>query len=213
MPVTTLKSSPNGCKLLSNGNIITPEGRWSFVYLFNATKPKNSPPERKAKFQCSILFKKDEDLKILQESVAAVMVEKHGEKDKWPKKWKTPFLKQGDYEYDGYEDGSYFIRCLSLKKPGLVNARNEYIESEDDVYSGCYGRLTVRPYWYDTDGSKGVSFGLQNAQKTRDGESIGGGGRSKAEDEFDAVDGDPMGAGGGATGSAKSADPLADMME
>ena len=44
----------------------------------------------------------------------------------------------------------------------------------------------LRPFTYDTNGSKGVSFGLQNLQKLRDGERIDG--RMRPEDEFEAIE-------------------------
>lgn len=205
MAATVLKSTPNGAKMFSNGNILTPEARFSFPAFFTATKPKGAPPEQKAKFGGTLLFKKDEDLSLLKEAVVAVLTEKFGAKDKWPKNIRLPFRDQGDKEHEGYEKGAIFITCLSTRKPGVVNHKAEYIDDETLVYPGCYGRCTVRAFWYEASGNKGVSFGLQNVQKTRDGESLGS--RMRAEDEFDAVAGsDPMG--GGAAGGD---DPLADM--
>ena len=43
----------------------------------------------------------------------------------------------------------------------------------------------LRPFSYDINGSRGVSFALQNVQKLRDGERIDG--RLRPEDEFDAI--------------------------
>lgn len=205
MPVSVIKSAPNGAKKFSNGNVLTPEARFSFPSLFRPTKPKNAKPEQKEKYGVTLLFKKGEDLTILKEAVVEVLTEKFGTKDKWPKNIRLPFRDQGDREYEGYEAGATFIGALSTQKPGVVNARNEYIEDESQVYPGCYGRATLRPFWYDNSGNKGVSFGLQNVQKTRDGEALGG--RMRAEDEFDAVAGDPMSGGAAAGGD----DPLADM--
>ena len=47
-------------------------------------------------------------------------------------------------------------------------------------------RASLRPFTYDTNGSKGVSFALQNLQKLRDGERIDG--RLRPEDEFEAIE-------------------------
>lgn len=205
MPVTVVKSTPNGCKLLSNGNILTPEGRFSYASLFVARLPKDAQPGAKAKYQCTLLFKPGEDLSILADEFKRVMTEKFGTSDKWPKKVKSPFLKQDDFDGPEYTPGGFMIRCNSTRKPGVVDARAQQIEDESQVYSGCYGRLTVRAYYYDQAGNKGVSFGLQNAQKTRDGDPLGGGGSSPT-DEFDAFGDDPMG------GSTASSDPLAGVM-
>jgi hypothetical protein len=62
---------------------------------------------------------------------------------------------------------------------------NNDIINEADFYPGCYARATVRPFWYDTAGNKGVAFGLQNIQKLADGEPLGG--RVVASKEFEPV--------------------------
>ena len=41
-------------------------------------------------------------------------------------------------------------------------------------------------YGFSTNGNKGIAAGLGNIQKLRDGESLGG--RTNAEDDFDAVE-------------------------
>jgi hypothetical protein len=43
-----------------------------------------------------------------------------------------------------------------------------------EFYSGCYGNISINFFPYNTLGN-GVSAGLQNIQKTADGESLGGG--------------------------------------
>ena len=44
-------------------------------------------------------------------------------------------------------------------------------------------------YCYNTNGNRGVTFGLENVQKVRDGEMLGGG-ASRAEDDFDVLEDD-----------------------
>ena len=62
---------------------------------------------------------------------------------------------------------------------------NEILD-ESEIYSGCYGKVSLRAFAYDQKGNKGVSFGLQNVQKVRDGESLGG--RVNPQDEFKPVE-------------------------
>jgi hypothetical protein len=215
MSVTAVKQTPNGSKILSNGNVLTPEGRFTFLSLFHKTKsPKY--PEQREKYSASLLFKKDEDLSILKQAWIDVMTKKFGaSKEEWPKKeMMNPFRKQGEWYkadgktlHEGCVDGAFYIVCRSDQKPGVVNAQNQYIE-EDKIWSGCYGRLTIRAFWPKSN--NGVFFGLQNAQLTRTGEPFGSS-RAVAEDEFDAVEGDVMGETATA-GKAGNADPLADMM-
>ena len=53
---------------------------------------------------------------------------------------------------------------------------------EDEAYADSYMRF----YGFSTNGNKGIAAGLGNIQKLRDGESLGG--RTNAEDDFDAVE-------------------------
>jgi hypothetical protein len=46
--------------------------------------------------------------------------------------------------------------------------------------------VSLNAFPYNTQGNKGVSFGLNHVQKIADGEFLGG--RSKAEDDFDSLD-------------------------
>lgn len=60
------------------------------------------------------------------------------------------------------------------------------ILDQSEVYSGCYGRISVNFYGFNSNGNRGIAAGLGNIQKLRDGESLGG--RTSAEDDFDAVE-------------------------
>ena len=51
-----------------------------------------------------------------------------------------------------------------------------------EVYSGVYGRASINFYAFNSNGNKGIACGLNNLQKLRDGEPLGG--RSRAEDDF-----------------------------
>ena len=55
-----------------------------------------------------------------------------------------------------------------------------------EVYSGCYARVSLSFYAFNTNGNRGIACGLGNIQKTRDGESLGDG-RVSAESDFGAV--------------------------
>jgi hypothetical protein len=45
-----------------------------------------------------------------------------------------------------------------------------------------YGRASINFYAFNTNGNKGIACGLNNIQKLRDGEPLGG--KSRAEDDF-----------------------------
>jgi hypothetical protein len=66
------------------------------------------------------------------------------------------------------------------------------ITDETEVYSGCYARVSIKFYAFNTNGNKGIACGHGNIQKTRDGESLGGG-RVTAADDFGGADDDFLG--------------------
>ena len=51
----------------------------------------------------------------------------------------------------------------------------------NEFYSGCYGRVSLTFYPYNAAGSKGIACGLNNLQKTADGEKLGGGSTAAAD--------------------------------
>jgi len=69
-----------------------------------------------------------------------------------------------------------------------VDKNVQPILDSTEVYSGCYGRASITFYPFNTNGNRGIACGLQNLQKLADGESLGG--RSRAEDDFEAYDDD-----------------------
>jgi len=96
---------------------------------------------------------------------------------------KTP-LRDGDEERpddEAYAD-SYFINANSATKPGVVDAELQPIIDTSELYSGIYGRASINFYAFNSNGNRGIACGLNNLQKLRDGEPLGG--RSSAEDDF-----------------------------
>ena len=72
--------------------------------------------------------------------------------------------------------------------PQIVDKYVKPILDRNEVYSGCYARVSLNFYAFNSNGNKGVACGLGNIQKIRDGESLGG--RSSAVDDFTTVDDD-----------------------
>lgn len=96
---------------------------------------------------------------------------------------KTP-LRDGDLERTDDEAyaNSYFINANSPSAPGIVDADRNTIIDRSEVYSGVYGRASISLYAFNSNGNKGIACGLNNLQKIRDGEPLGG--KSRAEDDF-----------------------------
>lgn len=182
--------------------VTTPEFRVSYANVF---EPQKNDLSGKMEYSLVAIFPKGTDLSKLKGAASAVMVEKYGaDQAKWPQNMRIPFRKCSERWKNengkqiipaGYEDGdAIFMTLKSTKKPGLVDAAVQDIFEQSQFYSGCFARASVRAYAYDNKGNRGVSFGLNNVQKIRDGEPLGG--RSRPTDDFEAVD---VGT-GGATG-------------
>lgn len=169
--------------------VVTGKVRLSYAYLFNPRTPDD--PNDKPKYSVSILIPKS-DVTTLRKIKAAVEAAKEaGKSSKWGGKLPTGLklpLRDGDTERpDNLEyHGHYFFNASSTQKPGIVDANLNAILDQTEVYSGCYGRVSVNFYPFNTKGSKGVAAGLNNVQKLEDGEPLGGV-PSRPEDDFDAV--------------------------
>ena len=99
-------------------------------------------------------------------------------------------LRDGDTERPDDEAyaNSYFINANSATAPGIVDANCNPILERIEVYSGVYGRASISFYAFNSNGNKGIACGLNNLQKLRDGEPLGG--RTRAEDDFATSDDD-----------------------
>ena len=102
---------------------------------------------------------------------------------------KTP-LRDGDLERPDDEAyaNSYFINANSATAPGIVDADRNTIIDRSEVYSGVYGRASINLYAFNSNGNKGIACGLNNLQKIKGGEPLGG--KSRAEDDFATEDDD-----------------------
>lgn len=89
-------------------------------------------------------------------------------------------------DLEGYGKGTLFASLTTKMRPGVVDREKDPISpdegNEDEIYPGCYARATVVVYSYDNK-SKGVSLGLMNVQKVKDGERLDS--RTDAADDFD----------------------------
>lgn len=96
-------------------------------------------------------------------------------------------LRDGDLERDdeAYK-GHYFINANSKTAPQIVDKAVKPILDREEVYSGCYGRVSLNFYAFNSNGNKGVACGLGNIQKIRDGESLGN--RTTAAEDFTTLD-------------------------
>lgn len=93
-------------------------------------------------------------------------------------------LRDGDIERPDDEAyaNSYFVNANSASAPGIVDADRQPIIERSEMYSGIYGRASINFYAFNVNGNRGIACGLNNLQKLRDGEPLGG--KASAESDF-----------------------------
>ena len=166
--------------------VVTNEVRFSYTHLWEPQAINGSEP----KYSVSLIIpKKDtETIKAIKEAIETAKkdgIAKFG--GKIPANLKLP-LRDGDIERpddEAYAD-SYFINCNSKDKPQIVDKNVQPILDRNEVYSGCYARVSISLYPFNTNGNKGIACGLGNIQNIADGEPLGG--RTRAEDDFEAYE-------------------------
>lgn len=167
--------------------ITGPDTRWSYANVWEAKSINGGAP----KFSVSLIIPKSDKATIARIRAAIEAAYKEGEaKLKGNGRsvpalsvLKTP-LRDGDTERPDDEAyaNAYFVNANSATAPGIVDADRQPILDRSEVYSGVYGRASINFYAFNSNGNKGIACGLNNLQKIRDGEPLGG--KSRAEDDF-----------------------------
>ncbi|CDX03458.1 Conserved phage-associated protein [Desulfitobacterium hafniense] len=170
--------------------ITGPNTRWSFANVWEAKSINGGTP----KFSVSLIIPKSDTKTVAKIKAAIEAAYREGEaKLKGSGKTvpplsaiKTP-LRDGDTERpdDPAYANAYFVNANSTTAPGIVDADRQSILERSEVYSGVYGRASINFYAYNSSGNRGIACGLNNLQKIRDGEPLGG--KSRAEDDFATV--------------------------
>lgn len=161
--------------------------RWSYANVWEAKSINGGTP----KFSVSLIIPKDDTVTVNKIKAAIQSAYEEGQsKLKGSGKTvpalsvlKTP-LRDGDLERPDDEAyaGCYFINANSASAPGIVDADRQPVIDRSEVYSGVYGRASINFYAFNSNGNKGIASGLNNLQKIKDGEPLGG--KSRAEDDF-----------------------------
>ncbi len=165
--------------------------RWSYCNVWEAKAINGGTP----KFSVSLLIPKTDTVTVKKIKAAIEAAYREGEaKLKGNGKTvppltaiKTP-LRDGDTERpdDPAYAGHYFLNANSATAPGIVDADCQPILTRSEVYSGVYGRASISFYAFNSSGNRGIACGLNNLQKIRDGEPLGG--RASAESDFSDFD-------------------------
>ena len=161
--------------------------RWSYCNVWDAKSINGGTP----KFSVSLIIPKSDEATV-RKIKAAIDAAYHDGESKLRGNGKVvpPLvaiknpLRDGDTERpdDLAYANSYFVNANSATAPGVVDADCNPILTRSEVYSGVYGRASISFYAFNSNGNRGIACGLNNLQKIRDGEPLGG--RASAESDF-----------------------------
>lgn len=167
--------------------ITGPETRWSYANVWDPKAINGGTP----KYSVSLIIPKTDTVTVNKIKAAIQSAYEEGEgKLKGNGRTapalsvlKTP-LRDGDIEKPDDEayKNAYFVNANSPTAPGIVDADRQEIIDRSEVYSGVYGRASINFYAFNRNGNKGIACGLNNLQKIKDGEPLGG--KSRAVDDF-----------------------------
>lgn len=178
-------------------DMTTGVGRVSFPRLFLQTK--GTKDDGSDVYDLMLMIPKDqrEDLKAIVRAIKEVGMAKWGANYT---KFGLP-LRDADKEADDLTDdgkttkgekyperlGHYFMNCRSSKPVAVVGRDRSPIVNPDDLYGGCYAKVNVTFYPYNTKGNQGIAAGLNGVQFIRDGEPLGAGAKT-VDSMFDLLD-------------------------
>ena len=161
--------------------------RWSYA---NVWEPK-AMEGGKPKFSVSLIIPKSDTVTVGKIKAAIDEAYRDGQSKLKGNGKSVPALstlrnplRDGDLERpdDPAYANAYFVNANSTTAPGIVDAAKNQIIDKSEVYSGCYGRASISFYAYNANGNKGIACGLNNLQKIKDGEPLGG--KASAESDF-----------------------------
>ena len=149
--------------------VITGKVRLSYVHIFTPQKDDQGED----KYSTAILIPKS-DTDTLRKIKNAVDAAKETGKSKWggkiPATLKLP-LRDGDVERPDDEAyaGHYFLNATGKTKPTVAKPigkgadgkmKFQEITDSTEVYSGCYAKVSLGFFPFDTKGNRGISAGL-----------------------------------------------------
>lgn len=165
--------------------------RWSYANVWDPKSIAGGTP----KYSVSLIVPKDDEQTVtkIKEAIKAAYEEGQSKLKGSAKVCpaleaiKSP-LRDGDLERPGDDayKNAYFINANSPSAPGIIDANKQPILERSEVYSGVYGRASINFYAFNSNGNRGIACGLNNLQKIKDGEPLGG--KLSAEADFETED-------------------------
>ena len=171
----------------NNTKVVTGTVRLSYEHVWEPASIHGG----EEKYSASLIIPKSDKATVnaIQKAVDAAIEEglaKFGGKKPNKAAIKLP-LRDGDVEReDEAYQNSFFVNANSRTAPQIVDRSVQPILDRNEVYSGCYIRASISFYAFNSNGNKGIACGLNNIQKIRDGEPLGG--HANAADDFTTVE-------------------------
>lgn len=170
--------------------VVTGKVRFSYLNAFQAQVPQGGG---EPKYSVTLLIPKSDTATMgrinaaIQQTISTALGTTFGGIQ--PPAGNTPIhdgdgLKQNGEPYGAECKGHWVMNASSKLRPEIVDADCQPIIDQTQLYSGCYGRASLRFFAYNKAGRKGVGCGLGNLQKLADGEPLGG--RTTAAEDFGA---------------------------
>jgi hypothetical protein len=163
--------------------VVTGKVRLSYVHVFEPGETPNGDE----KYSVCLIIPKTDTATIAAINNAIEETKNEGKQKRWggkiPANLKTP-LRDGDTDRPDQPEfaGSYFLNASSKLRPPVFDIDKSELVDRSELYSGCYAKVIVNFYPYDTSGSRGVAAGLNGIKKVADGARLDGTGVSV--DEF-----------------------------
>ena len=213
--------------------VTTPPVRVSFPTVFT---PRAIEQGQTPKYSIVLMFDKKDPAHM--SALTALYAEAEAAfKAKWPDPAKAPRIPLKGHDKSPFKDGDtacntqgvplsekneeyaghFIVRAASTSKPAVVDRSMQEIIDTGAVYGGCWCKVNLNPYAYDTAGNKGITFGLNGVQFWQEGDAFGGG-RPAVGDMFTAASSesaehynasDPFGSGNGGANAPAQSDPFA----
>lgn len=166
--------------------VVTGKVRLSYCHIF---EPFSNDPDKEPRYSVTILIPKKDKITLDKIYKAEEAAKEDGKSSKFGGKIPanlSSIIHDGDEEADLDRNPEYaghmYMSISSKTRPGIVDQDLNPILDSTAVYSGCYARVAMNAFAYNTSGKKGVSFGLNNIQFLEDGDPLGG--RTRPEDDF-----------------------------
>lgn len=161
--------------------ITTGKVRLSFCHVWQPQVPQGGG---EPKYSVTILIPKSDATTINALYAEMEQAKQAGVNNTWGGTM-PPIVKIPLYDGDGVRPsgdpfgpecrGHMVITASSKAQPQVVDLNVQPILNQAEVYSGCYGRVSLNFFAYNQAGNRGIGCGLNCVQKVADGEPLSGG--------------------------------------